>query len=249
LRRYWIDSQALQGQLVQLDGDVFHHICVVCRQALADRFEVLSEGKALFVEIIEVGKKRALAKVLNSREIPPPPVPRLELCLSLPKLATFEKVLEKAVELGVARLHPFTSDFCSMKMGAQEWASKLPRWERIITSATQQTGRGDRMQLTGLRPLSVLLAEQSQQARSRALLAYEGETHQPLRAQLALAPGTDLESLWVFVGSEGGFSPGDIKLFKSFSILPLGLGDQVLRVETACVTLLAILKYELGHFG
>ena len=41
---------------------------------------------------------------------------------------------------------------------------------------------------------------------------------------------------------------GNIKLFSNYDLLPVSLGDQVLRVETACVTLLGILKYELGHF-
>ena len=69
----------------------------------------------------------------------------------------------------------------------------------------------------------------------------------PLKRGLDQIP-EDMDKLWIFVGSEGGFSGKDIELFRNYNILPVSLGDQVLRVETACVTLLGVLKYHLGQF-
>lgn len=247
MRRYWVDEGCLQGGHVQLNGDVFHHICVVCRQGQGDRFEVILNQKAYFVEIVEQQKKSAIAKIIEERQIPSLPKPQVHLALSLPKFQTVDRVVEKMVELGVAKVHLFSSDFSFMKPKKGELAKKQTRWEKIIQGATQQTGRGERMRLTELTPLHVLLEENFPSSSKAGLLAYEGEGGEPLSARLK-GLSKEVDEIWIFVGSEGGFSSKDLELFKKFQLLPVSLGDQVLRVETACVTLVGILKYGLGHY-
>jgi 16S rRNA (uracil1498-N3)-methyltransferase len=56
-----------------------------------------------------------------------------------------------------------------------------------------------------------------------------------------------LEHLWIFVGSEGGFSLEEVDLFAQFGLNPVSMGEQILRVETACLALVSIIKYELGQ--
>ena len=75
----------------------------------------------------------------------------------------------------------------------------------------------------------------------------EGEGGEPLSDHIANLRATS-DQVWIFVGSEGGFSLKDLELFKDYKLLPVTLGDQVLRVETACVTLVGILRYGLGHY-
>jgi 16S rRNA (uracil1498-N3)-methyltransferase len=247
MRRYWIPEDSKSETHVVLSGDIFHHICVVCRQGVGDRFEVICDGKAYFVEIESSEKKSAVAKILEERELPALPQPEIHLALSLPKFTTVDKTIEKMVELGVAKVHLFTSDFSYMKAGSRDLNKKRERWHKIIRGATQQTGRGDLMELTEVTPLNVLLSENFP-ARNRAgLLAYEGEEGEPLKDRMDNLPANS-EQVWIFVGSEGGFSSKDLELFKDYKLLPVTLGDQVLRVETACVTLVGILRYGLGHY-
>ena len=247
MRRYWLDSQCVGENEVVLSDETFHHICVVCRQAEGSRFEVISQGKAFFVEIATLNKKSAIARILEVRDLPTLPLPRIHLALSLPKFQTVDKVLEKMVELGVFKVHLFTSDFSFVKSKNKDIKKKLSRWEKIIKGATQQSGRGEVMNLTESRELGVLLEEEFRPSGGFGLLAYEGEGGLPVGERLKEMP-LDCEDIWIFVGSEGGFSQGDLELFKDYSLLPISLGDQVLRVETACVTLVGILKYGLGHF-
>ncbi|MCJ8276452.1 MAG: RsmE family RNA methyltransferase, partial [Bdellovibrionales bacterium] len=186
-------------------------------------------------------------KIIEVRDLPPLKKPHLHLALSLPKFSTLERVIEKSVELGVHTVHLFSSDFSFMKPKPGELVKKQDRWNKIIKGATQQTGRGDLMELTEVTPLDVLLKEFASQPQTKGLLAYEGDA--PLSLKQALSQrGDSIENLWVFVGSEGGFSASDLELFNDSGLLPISLGDQVLRVETACVTLLSILKYGIGHF-
>lgn len=246
MRRYWVDASSIQETSIDLTGEVFHHICVVCRQKLNSRFEVLSGGKAFFVEIVEIDKKTATAKILEKRRVPTIKPPPLHLALSLPKYSTVEKVLEKSVELGVDTLHLFSSDFSFAKPRSKELEKKLQRWQKIIQGATQQTGRGELMKLTQIEPLSVILKSYASRDGAIGVLAFEGAGD--LSLDSVLNATKSCKEVWLFIGGEGGFSLADIELFKDYDLLPMSLGDQVLRVETACVTLLSILKYGLGHF-
>lgn len=247
MRRYWITAASLMEDQVHLDGDLFHHICVVCRQSVGDRFEVIHEQRAYFVELTEVKKKKAIAQVIESRELPSLKKPHIHLALSLPKFQTVDRVVEKMVELGVYQTHLFASDYSFMKPKGNELDKKKARWEKIILGATQQTGRGQVMGLTEVQPLRVLLERHFPDPKRAALLAYEGDGGVSVGNHLAQIQES-VEEIWVFVGSEGGFSTEDMELFSHYNMLPISLGDQVLRVETACVTLVSILKYGLGHF-
>lgn len=82
--------------------------------------------------------------------------------------------------------------------------------------------------------------------KAQGLFAYEGSGELSLRQ--AMTSATNIENLWIFVGSEGGFSTQEVEIFKKVNLFPISLGQQVLRVETACVTLLGIIKYELNLF-
>jgi len=249
LRRYWLDKKSFQGPLVQLEGDDFLHVCIVCRRGLGDQFEALSgDGRAHLVEIIEVRKKMAVAKIISVREMPPLPTPRVHLALSVPKLSVLESVLEKSVELGVQSFTVFRSDFSNIKGNTKNLEAKRGRLEKIIKSATQQSGRGDLMPLTLEVDLGVLLEARAAESAAYGLFAYEGDAPRALSEAVSEIKDKGLEDIWIFVGSEGGFSDRDIKKFSHSGMIPTSLGDQVLRVETACVTLVGVIKYCLGHF-
>ena len=91
--------------------------------------------------------------------------------------------------------------------------------------------------------------DQSLTGEVKGVFAYEGDAESTLKAQLLKisqeSSTKPLEKIYVFVGSEGGFSEVEVELFKKYSLAPITLGTQVLRVETACVALVSVIKYEL----
>jgi 16S rRNA (uracil1498-N3)-methyltransferase len=250
MRRYWLPAEDIHAHSVDITGDSLHHIFDVCRQEVGSKFEILGDGrKAHLVEVVELGKKKASAKIISSRDLPDLPKPELVLALSFSRYATMDSVIEKAVEMGVARIQLFYSEFSFIRKASSLPPAKVERWEKIVKSATQQCGRGDLMQISEPISLAELLRKFSQGEALKGLFAYEGASDQSLKAELE-KNGTgfkELEQFWVFVGSEGGFSPTEVELFKKHGLQPVTLGDQVLRVETACIALLAVLKYELGQ--
>ncbi|MCB9073236.1 MAG: 16S rRNA (uracil(1498)-N(3))-methyltransferase [Bdellovibrionaceae bacterium] len=248
MRRYWVSSASEKVDHVSLEGDIFHHICDVCRQGLGAQFEVLTPtGFALLVEIVGVDRKRAVAKVISQRLLDPLKKPYIHLAISVPKLATLEAVVEKSVELGVYKIWPFVSDFSYFKSQKGVMQEKSKRFQKIIQGATQQTGRGTLLEMAEVGTLTETLAVFSQSSKASGIFAYEGEGGKPLH-QVLPAVNTDSENIWLFVGSEGGFSQPEVEAFKKINLFPVSLGQQVLRVETACVTLLSIIKYQLDLF-
>jgi 16S rRNA (uracil1498-N3)-methyltransferase len=230
---------------VFISGDVFHHIFDVCRQELGSKFEVLGDGqKAHLVKITELGKKSARGQIIESRELPVPRKPHLVLALSVSRFPVMEAVVEKAVELGVSRIEPFFSEYSFIRKALPE--NKIERWNKIVVSATQQSGRGDLMEITPANELEQVLEKFNQSPSAKGLFAYEGQSTLSIKKAVKEQTG-DMEEFWIFVGSEGGFSRSEVEIFKRQGLEPVTLGEQVLRVETACIALLAILKYEFGH--
>jgi 16S rRNA (uracil1498-N3)-methyltransferase len=248
MRRYWLSNASEKADMVSIEGDSFHHICDVCRQGVGAKFEVLTPtGFALFVEIITMDRKRAIAKVISQRQLEPLKKPYIHLAVSVPKLATLEAVIEKSVELGVFKIWPFLSDYSYFKSHKNVLSEKSARFSKIIQGATQQTGRGTLMEMAPVVRLEEVLQDYQQMSSAAGVFAYEGEGGNPLKKVLSEASPA-LENLWLFVGSEGGFSKQEVETFKKINLFPVSLGHQVLRVETACVTLLGVIKYELDLF-
>lgn len=248
MRRYWVPRDQIREHEIEIRGEPFHHIFDVCRQEVGSHFEILGDGnKAHVIEVTRLEKKKAFARILESREIPELRKPHLVLALSLPRYPVMDAVIEKAVEMGTARIQPFFSEFSFIRKKSSLPPGKQERWEKIVVSATQQSGRGDLMPISDPRDLSDLLESFNPSSSRRGLFAYEGASTLGIRDQLHSESLCDLDEYWIFVGSEGGFSSTEVEIFRSKGLQPVTLGDQVLRVETACIALLAVLKYEFGH--
>ena len=244
MRRYWIDKDSLKNDQVHLSGDVFHHIFDVCRQDLGSEFEVLTEeGKAYRVKVDNKGKKEAVAHVISSRTLPLLPRPWVHLVLSIPRFPVFDAVIEKAVELGVKSIQPVFSDHSFVRKSDSISENKFDRWQKIIRSATQQSNRGDLMELNSPVDLKEFLNKINQTEGWEGLFAYEGDSPIDIKSYLSQKSQTRTLSpsdLWIFVGSEGGFSLEEVELLTKAGLKPVTLGSQVLRVETACVTLVSV---------
>ncbi|MBK9324005.1 MAG: 16S rRNA (uracil(1498)-N(3))-methyltransferase [Bdellovibrionaceae bacterium] len=248
MRRYWIEKKDLNNDIVQFSGETFHHIFEVCRQHVGSKFEVLTEdSKAHFVEVLSVTKKSAQAVVLEIRKIPPLPEPHFHLALAVSRFPVMDSIVEKAVELGVQSIQPLFTDFSFVRTQTSLPPNKTERWGKIVKSATQQSGRGDIMAIAPALSLDCFLSKFNPSEQSLVLFAYEGGSTLSVKSYLQQkrqkSPGP-LKDIWIFVGSEGGFSQHEVKKMQDLDFYPVTLGAQVLRVETACMALVSVLKYE-----
>jgi 16S rRNA (uracil1498-N3)-methyltransferase len=78
------------------------------------------------------------------------------------------------------------------------------------------------------------------------LFFYEGGAQIDLVHALTHLKLDAAQNIWIFIGSEGGFSQNEVELFKSHGLNPLSFGSQILRVETACLAAVSVIKYQSG---
>ena len=247
LRRFYIESATPIAETFPIQGDLFHHIRDVCRFTNGDQFEVLrGDGLAHLVQITQMDKRELVVCKLSQRALTPLAKPYVTLALSVPKLPKVDWIVEKCVELGVYEIRPFVSDYSFLRKVSELSANRLQRWQKLIQAATQQAGRGELMRLGTPVTLKELLLEFNRSPATGGLFPYEGEARQDLAQALTEQKAKNLDHLWVFVGSEGGFSATEVEMLQGVGLNPLSLGDQILRVETACVALVSIIKYEIG---
>lgn len=249
MRRYWIETKDIFQDSVNFQGDVFHHIFEVCRQGAGSKFEVLTEeSKAYFVEVTYLGKKNATATILEERIIPALPYPHIHVALSISRFPVMDSVMEKLVEMGVKSVQPFFSEFSFMRSDDKISANKFERWQKIVRSATQQSGRGDLMEIKDPVTFKKLPEIINLSANSMGLFAYEGDSALDIKTYVTekQKENSKIENIWVIVGSEGGFSTQEVEKMTLLGLRPVTLGPQILRVETACMALVSALKYDFG---
>lgn len=254
MRRYWIEKNKIQDDLIIFKDDLFHHIFDVCRQEVGHHFEVITEdSKAYLVEVVSKEKKQAQARIIETREIQKLPKPYIHVALSVSRYNVMDSVIEKMVEMGVQSLLPFCSDFSFIRKASNLPDGKLDRWKKIIISATQQSGRGELMKIHEPTDWSEMLKYINPNQQNWCLFAYEGSgiatIKEHLKSRLASESDSKVqkpENLWIIVGSEGGFSSNEVTEMRQLGLNPVTVGSQVLRVETACMTLVSVLKYEFG---
>ena len=167
---------------------------------------------------------------------------RLTLYQAVPKGDKLDLIVQKAVELGVTEIVPFISAFCVKRPHEDKWQKQSARLARIAEEAAKQCKRGAIPTIAPLLDYEEMLAHAKKAELS--LFCYEGEGTKPLPLCL---PAERPQSVSVVIGSEGGFSEKEAEAARACGLCPCGLGNRILRCETAPLFALSALsfKYEI----
>jgi len=215
--------------------DIFHRLLNVLRVGVGD-VVVFFNGKMgddkffEFVFSVEVAHKkeisfRFLERRKNVNEIEKPPV----LVLALPnKLDKLDFILQKAVELGVGKVVLVSGDYSRLKHALKE-----DRMGKIVMEASEQAERGFVPEVVIEGKLLSFL-EKIQGKNCLVLLERSDAVH--------FSKISNLDSSFLVVGPEGGFSDEEKLLFEELGVTAVSLGKRILRMETAVVVGLGFLS-------
>ena len=214
-----------------------HHAEKVLRMSVGDELVLFDGGGAEHgARLVALGKRvrvEMLGRSSPQRESP------LELVL-VQALAAADKmdwVIQKAVELGVARIIPLAAERCVLKLSEERAEKRQRHWLHIIVSACEQSGRNCLPTLDAVSPLPQYL---ERSAGIRRLLLAPGAP-----GRLATLGPFD-GPVHLLVGPEGGWSPRELAMFSAAGCSAIGLGPRVLRTETAGLAALAALQARWG---
>jgi 16S rRNA (uracil1498-N3)-methyltransferase len=131
-----------------------------------------------------------------------------------------------------------------VKLDAQRAGKKQIRWQNVAEAAAKQSKRAMIPEID--RVMNFREALQDARENDVNLIPYEQETDIS-RTRTLIRTIQKGQSVGVFVGPEGGFEESEIEAAKAAGVRPITLGRRILRAETACITILSILMYELDR--
>jgi 16S rRNA (uracil1498-N3)-methyltransferase len=246
MHRFYVAPQDSRGALLTLTGSEAHHAIRVLRIRDGERVSVLDgAGQELHCEVAERTSKTVSLNVIERRSLPPLPC-AVTLVQAIPKGKIIESIIQKATELGAARIVPVLTERAVTHLDSESAEAKAEKWQQVAIEAVKQCGNPWLPKVEV--PLSLERFLSGQERFDLALVAcLESGTRHPrdwfnkFLAQYASPPKT----LGLFVGPEGDFTPAEYAAIKTGGGLPITLGPLVLRVETAAMYCLSIANYEL----
>ncbi|MCK0540273.1 16S rRNA (uracil(1498)-N(3))-methyltransferase [Anaerobiospirillum sp. NML02-A-032] len=239
------------GAELELDDFGASHVSRVLRLKPGDSIRLFDgRGNEYLSELTVTGKKTvAMLKEKLSHNVESPV--EVELVQVISRGDRMEFTLQKAVELGISRIIPLTSERCGVKLDADRAAKKTESWQRIAIAACEQCGRNVVPPVEPLQSLSSFV--NSHQASSG-----DDASSCPVDEQgfinLTLDPGAArrLTQLPVsgkyrlLIGPEGGFTADEVELARKAGFTGITLGPRILRTETAALVCLSILGCTMG---
>jgi 16S rRNA (uracil1498-N3)-methyltransferase len=219
-----------------LTGDQAIHLARVLRAETGQIYDIVAGGFLHRAEITRVAESEVLFTL--HEELEADAALPLHLLLAIFKFDHFEWAIEKATELGVARITPVLARRTEKHL-AQAAVKRVERWRRIALEASKQSRRTEIPAIGD--PIALKLALDQETAGSRILLS---ETEQT--TSLATALQSPAESVALAIGPEGGWTPEEMTLFTTHEWRHVTLGPRILRAETAAIAAIAIASTHLN---
>jgi len=231
---------------LKITGDEHKHLSLVLRSKVNDEIIVCSgDGFDYIYKIDSILKNETVASLIDKKENFCEPSVSITLFNALLKGDKFESVVRACTELGVNNFVPFISEFIS----ANKNSYKLERLQKIILEAAKQSGRGKLPNLSPIIEFDFLLKQLANF--DLVVFLYEGDAGNDIKSYLReffdskKANGKEIKTVAIIIGSEGGFSLKEVEALKLSGATPLTLGKRILRADTACITAVSLVMYEL----
>ncbi len=235
------DAWTADAKTLVLTGDEARHAVKVRRHRVGDILSVLDgAGRRAVGSISQVESGRVVLEIQEIQHTPSASVP-LSLIQAIPKGESMEWILEKAVELGVAEVHPVLTERTIIRLDEKETLKKHEKWSRQLIEACKQCGQTHFPMLHPPQPLKQVLP-----ALHGLELRLVASLEPGAKALSEIASGGSPSSAVLAIGPEGDFSPAEYAAFAQAGWKPWTLGQLTLRCETAAISAVAILRHHLS---
>lgn len=236
MQRYF--GHKLKNNII-LDEEDNYHLLKVMRARRGEEIEVVADDNVYLSEITSVKPLKIVSKKLikENNELPNYVV----LIVSLLKGDKMDFVLQKATELGVSEIVLMTTERTIVRIKGHKDDLKLGRYQKILKEAAQQCKRRKIPfihRLIDFNQLDEVYADVK-------LIAYEGTRTSVATLNKKIDSLKPKQKIAVVIGPEGGFSEGEIAFAKHNGFTPVGLGNRILRAETASIYALSVIANRL----
>jgi 16S rRNA (uracil1498-N3)-methyltransferase len=244
LTRVYVPGELSVGGKSTLPPQQAHHVARVLRLGEGDALTLFNGNGAEYDAVVaRVTRDAVTVKIGNTRAGASEPVLETVLGQALSSGERMDYTLQKAVELGVAAIHPLAAARSVVRLDAARAGKRVAHWQSVVVAACEQCGRNRIPPVAPVVPFHAWLVQSSSHhgAALRVLLSPQGET------RLRDLPKPD-GVVVLLAGPEGGFTQEEEGLARASGYTPVRLGPRVLRTETAAVAALAAMQVLWGDF-
>ena len=244
MHQFFVAPQQIAGKCIRITGSDVNHIVHVLRMQPGEEISVSNgvDGKEYRCQIDSFTQEEVLCTLRFIKEEGVELPARIYLFQGLPKGDKMELILQKAVELGCFEVVPVACRRCVVKLEEKKQKSRVQRWQSISEAAAKQSGRRIIPRVHEVMRFSEALAYAADM--DLCLIPYEKAADMEETRRLLGSAGAG-QRIAVFIGPEGGFEKEEIEEAEKSGAVPVTLGRRILRTETAAITILSWLMYEL----
>jgi 16S rRNA (uracil1498-N3)-methyltransferase len=231
--RYFVETP-IQGDSARLVAGEAHHLAHVMRACPGDEVTLFDASGAEFTARVKrLGRSEVDLAIVSRQAVNRELAVPLILGVALPKGDRQRWLVEKATELGIARLVPLVSERSQIRPSP----AALEKLRRAVVEASKQCGRNRLMEIAAPQELDAFFASAAEHG-VRLIAHPGGQRFTPAIRALVESAAPPL-SIHLAIGPEGGFTAREIELAHSRAWNMIDLGSRVLRVETAAIALAA----------
>jgi 16S rRNA (uracil1498-N3)-methyltransferase len=246
MHRFHLPPNDCRGETLKLAGAEAHHALRVLRIQDGERVTVL-DGAGATLDCEVTGRTRdTLALRVRERSSAAPLPCAITLLVGVPKGKIIESIIQKATELGVARIVPLLSERVITQLDAEGADAKAEKWQHVAIEALKQCGSPWLPRVEPPVTPAQFLARQEKCDLALVGCLEPGSRHPRVWFEQFLAEHKKLPAcVAVWVGPEGDFTAAEYAGIQKSGAHPITLGPLVLRVETAATYCLSVVNYEL----
>ncbi len=226
---FYCEKIGEMGGIAKLAKDEHRHCFKTLRGQADDKINLI-DGKGIFATA-QIMENKSLNIINIKKNISPST--KIHLFVSVPKKNKMDQLLRQCTEVGVWSINPIITE---RSVSKPEKNSILERWKSITIEACKQSNNPFFPIIN--KPITLNTAFKSVKGYSSFFGAIKIKNIKYKKMSSDIA--------W-FIGPEGGFTLQEEELMLKHNIRPLNLGEYIMRVETAAVTGIAILKSFSAH--
>lgn len=238
MRRFFVDNIPPQNNIIELTGEEHSHLAFVLRLKVNEQIIIcFNDGMEYICNIESISKQKTVCKVHEVKQNITETIKNVTLFQALIKPDNFELAVQKATELGVKKIVPFTSQFSQIAPNR----INLSRIQKIATEACKQCERALIPTVCSPINFNQLINELS---KFDAVVFANERTGEKNISSLSKTA----QNIAIVIGCEGGFSEQEkTELLSLNNVISLTLGKRILKAETASVVALALTMFQLGE--
>lgn len=247
---FFVRPSQISDKCVIITGEDVNHIKNVIRLKQGDEISVSNgiDDKEYRCGITELTDIEIYCELRFVKEEGVELPSKVYLFQGLPKGDKMEFIIQKMVELGVYEIIPVAMKRCVVKLEGKKANTKTERWQAIAEAAAKQSKRGIVPQIHDI--MNYKEALEYAKKLDVKLVPYEmagmlDKAEGMVGTRKAIGSLEAGQSVAIFIGPEGGFEEQEINDAISFGMMPITLGKRILRTETAGMTVMAWIMYQL----